>query len=213
METIGTDLAAIETVRQPVVAGIERAAPAGAFELTLARDLRVLGADASYGVIEVKLGTFPHAGGTQRLPRLVGLSKAKEIVLTGEYVPPEEALACGLVHELCELVAIDERAKAFAADLCENAPSGWSARSDRSTPPSRRRKRRGWRSKSRSAAGSTTRATTGKGSTRDSRAGNRSSRGGDRKRSEDGRRPCAVSRASPLVLSDRHPTGRVVSLE
>ncbi len=117
-------LETIETVRQPVVAGIKRAAPAGAFELTLVCDFRVLGADASYGVIEVKLGTFPHAGGTQRLPRLVGLSKAKEIVLTGEYVPPEEALECGLVHELCEPGAVDERAKAFADDLCENAPLG-----------------------------------------------------------------------------------------
>ncbi len=117
-------LETIESVRQPVVAGIKRAAPAGAFELTLPCDLRVLGSDAAYGVIEVKLGTFPHGGGTQRLARLVGLSKAKEIVLTGEFIPPEEALNCGLVHEICEPEAVDERARALADELCSNAPLG-----------------------------------------------------------------------------------------
>ncbi|MFT4884675.1 MAG: enoyl-CoA hydratase/carnithine racemase [Natronomonas sp.] len=117
-------LDAIENARQPVVAGIKRAAPAGAFELTLPCDFRVIGSAATYGVIEVKLGTFPHGGATQRLPRLVGLSKAKELVLTGEFIDPEEALDCGLVHELCETDEVDERAKAFADRLCENAPLG-----------------------------------------------------------------------------------------
>jgi enoyl-CoA hydratase/carnithine racemase len=117
-------LDAIESTRQPVVAGIKRAAPAGAFELTLPCDFRVLGREAKYGVIEVQLGTFPHGGATQRLPRLVGLSKAKELVLTGEFVDPEEALDCDLVHELCDDEAVDERAKAFADRLCENAPLG-----------------------------------------------------------------------------------------
>jgi enoyl-CoA hydratase/carnithine racemase len=114
----------IEDARQPVVAGIKRAAPAGAFELTLPCDFRVLGRDAKYGLLEVSLGTFPHGGGTQRLPRLVGLSRAKEIVLTGEFVDPEEAERMGLVHELCDDDAVDERAKAFADRLCENAPLG-----------------------------------------------------------------------------------------
>jgi len=117
-------LAAIETARQPVVAGIKRTAPAGAFELTLPCDFRVLGREATYGVIEVKLGTFPHGGATQRLPRLVGLSKAKELVLTGEFIDPEEALDCGLVHEVCDTDDVDERAKAFADRLCKNAPPG-----------------------------------------------------------------------------------------
>jgi len=117
-------LAAIESARQPVVAGVKTAAPAGAFELTLLCDFRVLGREATYGVIEVKLGTFPHGGATQRLPRLVGLSKAKELVLTGEFIDPEEALDCGLVHEVCAPDEVDERAKAFADRLCENAPLG-----------------------------------------------------------------------------------------
>ncbi|MFQ3319161.1 MAG: enoyl-CoA hydratase/carnithine racemase [Natronomonas sp.] len=117
-------LDAIETARQPVVAGIKAAAPAGAFELTLPCDFRVIGNEATYGVIEVKLGTFPHGGATQRLPRLVGLSKAKELVLTGEFIDPEEARDCGLVHEVCAPEDVDERAKAFADRLCENAPLG-----------------------------------------------------------------------------------------
>ncbi|TYL40301.1 enoyl-CoA hydratase/isomerase family protein [Natronococcus pandeyae] len=123
-DTFPALLETIESTRQPVVAGIKRAAPAGAFELTLPCDFRILGRDAKYGLLEVALGTFPHGGGTQRLPRLVGLSKAKEIVLTGEFVDPKEAKRMGLVHELCDDEAVDERAKAFADRLCENAPLG-----------------------------------------------------------------------------------------
>jgi enoyl-CoA hydratase/3-hydroxyacyl-CoA dehydrogenase len=117
-------LDAVASCEQPVVAGIKRAGPAGAFELTLPCDMRVLGEDARYGVIEVQLGTFPHGGATQRLPRLVGLSKAKEIVLTGEFVDPEEAHDIGLVHEVCPDEEVDARARALADDLCSNAPLG-----------------------------------------------------------------------------------------
>ncbi|WP_440769465.1 enoyl-CoA hydratase/isomerase family protein [Natronorubrum sp. DTA28] len=117
-------LETIEETRQPVVAGIKRAAPAGAFELTLPCDFRIIGCEATYGLLEVKLGTFPHGGGTQRLPRLVGLSNAKEIVMTGEFVDPEDAAEMGLVHEIVDTDAVDERAKAFADELCANAPLG-----------------------------------------------------------------------------------------
>ena len=117
-------LETIEEIRQPVVAGIKRAAPAGAFELTLPCDFRIIGREATYGLLEVRLGTFPHGGGTQRLPRLVGLSNAKEIVMTGEFVDPEDAAEMGLVHEVVDTDAVDERAKDFADELCENAPLG-----------------------------------------------------------------------------------------
>jgi enoyl-CoA hydratase len=83
-----------------------------------------LGSDASYGVIEVALGTFPHGGATQRLPRLVGLAKAKELVLTGEFVDPEEAKRCGLVTEIADPGSVAERTRAFADDLMQNAPLG-----------------------------------------------------------------------------------------
>ncbi|MFC3957357.1 enoyl-CoA hydratase/isomerase family protein [Halovivax cerinus] len=115
-------LALIEEVRQPVVAGIEGAAPAAAFELTLSCDFRVLGRDASYGLVETKFGAFPQGGGTQRLPRLIGLSKATELVMTGEYVEPDEARTIGLVHEVCDPGDVDDCAKALADDLCEKGP-------------------------------------------------------------------------------------------
>ena len=117
-------LEAIDSVSVPTVAAIKRAAPAGAFELTLPFDFRVLGDDARYGVLEVQLGTFPHGGATQRLPRLVGLSRAKEIVLTGDWVDPEAAKTMGLVHDVVPDNEVDGRARDLADDLCENAPLG-----------------------------------------------------------------------------------------
>jgi len=107
------------------VASIKRGAIAGAFELVLPMDFRIISRDAKYGVIEVTLGIFPFGGATQRLPRLVGLSKAKEIVLSGDLVDARDAADMGLVHEVVDdPEAIDERAKAYADDLAENAPLG-----------------------------------------------------------------------------------------
>jgi enoyl-CoA hydratase len=103
---------------------IHGAAPAGAFELTLPFDFRVLGDDAKYGVLEVKLGTFPHGGATQRLPRLIGLAKAKELVLTGEFIDPAEAENCGLVNEVVPDGEVKARARELADELAENAPIG-----------------------------------------------------------------------------------------
>lgn len=117
-------LDAVDDLSKPSVVGIKRAAPAGAFELTLPADFRILGDDATYGVIEVELGIFPHGGTTQRLPRLVGLGKAKEMVLTAEYIDPEEADRIDLVTEVCPDEAVDDRAREFADDLCEKAPLG-----------------------------------------------------------------------------------------
>ncbi|MDZ7730070.1 MAG: enoyl-CoA hydratase/isomerase family protein [Natrialbaceae archaeon] len=111
-------LETIAETPQPVVVGIKRAAPAGAFELTLPCDFRIMGEDAIYGLFEVQLGTFPHGGGTQRLPRLIGLSKATEIVMTGEPIEAEEARTCGLVHEVCADDTVDDRSRALADELC-----------------------------------------------------------------------------------------------
>jgi len=101
----------IEQTPKPVVAGIKRAAIAGGFELTLPADFRILGENAKYGAIEVNLGLFPSGGSTQRLPRLVGLAAAKEIVLMGEYIDPEEARRMGLVNEVCADDDVDKRAR------------------------------------------------------------------------------------------------------
>ncbi|WP_254762761.1 enoyl-CoA hydratase/isomerase family protein [Natrinema marinum] len=115
----------IDDMRIPSVASIEGAAIAGAFELVLPVDFRIISEDAKYGVVEVELGLFPSGGATQRLPRLIGLSKAKELVLTGDYIDPVEAKRCGLVHEVvAEGADTDERAREWADSLTENAPLG-----------------------------------------------------------------------------------------
>ncbi len=114
----------IDGTTTPVVAGIKRAAIAGAFELTLPTDLRVLGAGADYGVIEVELGVFPSGGTTQRLPRLVGLGKAKEMVLTAEYIDPEEADRINLVTEVVPDEDVDERTRRLADEITGKAPLG-----------------------------------------------------------------------------------------
>lgn len=117
--------ATIDELSVPSVAGIKGAAVAGGFELVLPMDFRVIDADAAYGVIEVRLGTFPSGGSTQRLPRLVGLSKAKEIVLTGDLLDPAEAERIGLVHELVEDAEdVDDHTRQLADGLAANAPLG-----------------------------------------------------------------------------------------
>ena len=119
-----TLLDTIDQSTTPVVAGIKGAAIAGGFELTLPADLRVLGEESKYGIIEVNLGIFPHQGSTQRLPQIVGIGKAKEMVLMGEYVDPEEADRCNLVTEVVPQSDVDDRTRELADDLTEKAPLG-----------------------------------------------------------------------------------------
>jgi enoyl-CoA hydratase/carnithine racemase len=108
----------------PTVVGVEKAAIAGAFELTLPFDFRILGADAAYGLKETKLGIFPFGGGTQRLPRLIGLAKAKELVMQSDRIDPEAAERIGLVNEVVEPGTVDERTREYADDLATRAPMG-----------------------------------------------------------------------------------------
>ncbi len=90
----------LEALPKPVVAAICRYALGGGYELALACDLRIAGSDAKVGLPEIRLGIIPGAGGTQRLPRLVGLRVARELIYSGRHVPAEEALALGLVDRL-----------------------------------------------------------------------------------------------------------------
>lgn len=93
---------AVSRIPKPVVAAVTGYALGGGCELALACDWRVAAADAKLGQPEIKLGLIPGAGGTQRLARLVGPARAKDIVLSGRMVQADEALRIGLVDRVVE---------------------------------------------------------------------------------------------------------------
>jgi enoyl-CoA hydratase len=90
----------VARIPKPVVAAVNGYALGGGCELALCADRRIAAADATFGQPEILLGVIPGAGGTQRLPRLVGPARAKDLVFTGRFVGAEEALAIGLVDEV-----------------------------------------------------------------------------------------------------------------
>jgi enoyl-CoA hydratase/carnithine racemase len=90
----------LEAVAKPVVAAITGYALGGGLEVALAADFRFAAEDAKLGLPEINLGIIPGAGGTQRLPRLVGLARAREMIYSGRHVGAEEALAIGLVDRV-----------------------------------------------------------------------------------------------------------------
>ena len=105
---------AIENSTKPVVAAIHGTALGGGLEVALACHYRVAVPSARCGLPEVKLGLLPGAGGTQRLPRIVGAEKALEMVTSGQHVPAKDCLAMGLVDEIVEEGKLREGAVAFA---------------------------------------------------------------------------------------------------
>jgi enoyl-CoA hydratase len=114
--------AALEKLRQPVIAAINGAAMGGGLELALACTLRVAAASAKLALPEVKLGIIPGAGGTQRLPRLVGKGRAAQIILTGEVITAEEALRIGLVNHVAPDGQAVQVAEELAGRILANAP-------------------------------------------------------------------------------------------
>ncbi len=100
------------------VAAIDGLALGGGLELAMACTLRVAGAGARMGLPEVKLGLIPGAGGTQRLPRLVGRGRALDIMVTGREVDAEEALRIGLVDRLVPTGTAVAAARELARELC-----------------------------------------------------------------------------------------------
>lgn len=105
----------LEQMPKVTVAAINGYALGGGCELALACDLRICAEDSQLGQPEILLGVIPGAGGTQRLPRLIGVARAKEIIYTGRFVSAEEALAIGLVNEVVAPENVYERAREVAA--------------------------------------------------------------------------------------------------
>ena len=108
---------AIARIPKPVIAAVTGFALGGGCELALCADLRVAAADARFGQPEIKLGLIPGAGGTQRLSRLVGPARAKDLVFTGRMVGAEEALRIGLVDRVVAPEEVYPTALAWAAEL------------------------------------------------------------------------------------------------
>lgn len=107
----------IELAPKPVLAGMNGHALGGGAELALSCDLRVLRADATFGFPEIALGLFPGAGGSQRLPRLVGPHLAKRLMIDGERLPAARALELGLVDRVADPAGFDETLAEEAARL------------------------------------------------------------------------------------------------
>src|SRR5580704_7335184 len=110
-------LGALASVPRATIAAVNGYALGGGLELALACDFRVGATDARLGLPEILLGVIPGGGGTQRLPRLIGPSRAKELMLSGRQIRAEEALAIGLVNRTVEPDGVLEAALAWAAEL------------------------------------------------------------------------------------------------
>jgi enoyl-CoA hydratase/carnithine racemase len=120
--TIRNLFTTIEFLNKPVIAAVNGVALGGGTELALASDIRIASENASMGLTETRLAIIPGAGGTQRLPRLIGRGKAKELIFTGRRVGAVEALEIGLVNQVCPLASLMTESLKMAAMICETGP-------------------------------------------------------------------------------------------
>jgi enoyl-CoA hydratase len=118
---------AVERCPKPVIAAVNGYCLGGGMELALACDIRVASSAARFGQPEVNLGIIPGGGGTQRLPRIVGLGAALKLILTGEMISAEEALRLGLVEEVVPPEQLLGRALALAETIAAKSPVAVSA--------------------------------------------------------------------------------------
>jgi enoyl-CoA hydratase/carnithine racemase len=106
----------------PTIAALNGLAFGGGLEIALACDFRVAAEGARFALPEVGIGIVPGAGGTQRLPRLIGVTKAKELILTGRRISAEDALDMGLVSKVVPRSSLMEEARSLAEEIAANSP-------------------------------------------------------------------------------------------
>jgi enoyl-CoA hydratase/carnithine racemase len=112
----------LEEMPKPTIAQIHGACIGGAMELALAADLRVMAEDAVAAILEVKVGLIPDVGGCSRLPAVVGLGRAKELIMTGRFLGGEEALAIGFANRTAPADELDATTQALCDELLAAAP-------------------------------------------------------------------------------------------
>jgi len=113
---------AVESLRVPVIAAIVRACMGGGMELALCCDIRLAAEGTVFSIPEVQLGIVPDMGGTQRLPRTVGIGKAKELIYSARRIDAAEALRIGLVNAVYPAGELPARVAELAGEIAANAP-------------------------------------------------------------------------------------------
>jgi len=122
VDAISGAITAWSKIPQPTLAVVNGFAFGGGMELAIACDLRIAADNALFGLTEVRLGIMPGAGGTQRLPRLIGVSAAKELILLGKRIDAKQALALGLVSAVVPQAELDSKVEEIVAELTLCAP-------------------------------------------------------------------------------------------
>ncbi|MDY6906678.1 MAG: enoyl-CoA hydratase/isomerase family protein [Chloroflexota bacterium] len=117
----------IEGLQKPVIAAINAVTLAGGLEVAMSCDLRVAAEDAQLGDHHANFGGIPGGGGTQRLPRLVGMGRAKDILLTGRWLDAREAERIGLVNRVAPAGKLDETVAELVQSLVSKSPASMSA--------------------------------------------------------------------------------------
>jgi len=122
INAISSAINELAAIRKPTIAAMNGSAYGGGLELAMACDFRICVDGAELGLTEVRLGIMPGAGGTQRLPRLVGEARAKELILLGRRISATRALEIGLVHQVVARAQLAAAADAMLAELAGCAP-------------------------------------------------------------------------------------------
>lgn len=122
VDAISGAITAWSKIPQPTLAVVNGFAFGGGMELAIACDLRIASENALFGLTEVRLGIMPGAGGTQRLPRLIGVSAAKELILLGKRIDAKQALGLGLVSAVVPQSELDNKVDEIIAELMLCAP-------------------------------------------------------------------------------------------